>query len=62
MIGDDVEITVLWCDGNKVRIGITAPDEIPVHRTEIYLAIKEQGGERAGSKRRERLRAGRQAG
>ncbi len=62
MIGDDVEVTVLYCDGNKVRIGITAPGDVPVHRTEIYMAIKEQGGERRSSKPREGLRAGRDGG
>jgi carbon storage regulator len=40
MIGDDVEVRVLSCDGAKVRLGIQAPSNIPVHRTEIYLEIK----------------------
>jgi carbon storage regulator len=39
MIGDDVEVTVLWIDGLKVRLGIDAPSEVPVHRTEVYLEI-----------------------
>ena len=39
MIGDDVEVTVLWIDGLKVRLGIAAPSEVPVHRTEVYLEI-----------------------
>lgn len=43
MIGDDVEITVLDIRGNKVRLGIAAPAEIPVHRKEVYEAIKEEG-------------------
>ena len=37
MIGDDVEITVLAIIGEKVRIGIDAPRDIPVFRKEIYL-------------------------
>ena len=45
MIGDDVEVTVLSNDGAKVRLGIRAPSEIPVHRTEIYLEIQSQGRE-----------------
>jgi carbon storage regulator len=54
MIGDDVEITVLSTAGEKVRLGIQAPSDIPVHRTEIYLEIqhqRRQGGDRedAGS-------------
>lgn len=43
MIGDDVEITVLDIRGNKVRLGIAAPAEIPVHRKEVYEAIKQEG-------------------
>jgi carbon storage regulator len=39
MIGDDIEISVLSVIGEKVRIGIQAPQEIPVFRKEIYLEI-----------------------
>ena len=35
MIGDEVEITIVDVRGNKVRLGITAPKNIPVHRREI---------------------------
>ncbi len=46
MIGDDVEVSVLSVMGEKVRIGIQAPQEIPVFRKEIYLEIhrEEAGG------------------
>ena len=47
MIGDDVEVTVLSVMGDKVRIGIQAPQEIPVFRTEIYLEIHRKDGEGA---------------
>ncbi len=40
MIGDKVEITVVDIRGDKVRLGITAPSEIPVHRKEVYDAIR----------------------
>ncbi len=42
MIGDDVEITIVDIRGDKVRIGITAPSHIPVHRKEVYDAIKRE--------------------
>jgi carbon storage regulator len=45
MIGDDIEVTVLSSDGARVRLGIQAPANVPVHRTEIYLEIKAQGGQ-----------------
>lgn len=42
MIGDDVEVTVVDIRGDKVRLGITAPREIQVHRKEVYDAIKRE--------------------
>ncbi len=45
MIGDDVEVSVLAVTGEKVRIGIQAPQEIPVFRKEIYLEIHREGDE-----------------
>ena len=42
MIGDDVEITVLKIRGNKVSLGITAPEVIPVHRREVFDAIQRE--------------------
>lgn len=49
MIGDDIKVTVLSSDGAKVRLGIQAPSNVSVHRTEIYLEIQAQGGDSAGS-------------
>ena len=43
MIGDKVVITIVDIRGDKVRLGIQAPQEIPVHRQEIYEAIKRDG-------------------
>ena len=48
MIGDNIVITIVDIRGDKVRLGINAPTEIPVHRQEVYEAIQ-----------RENLRAGR---
>ncbi len=47
MIGDDVEITVVDIRGDKVRLGINAPTRIPVHRKEVYDAIKRENVEAA---------------
>jgi carbon storage regulator len=40
MIGDDVEVSVLAVSGDKVRVGIAAPRDIPVFRKEVYLSIQ----------------------
>jgi carbon storage regulator len=46
MIGDDVSVTVLSIKGGQIRIGISAPRDIAVHRQEIYEKIRlERGGE-----------------
>ena len=44
MIGDDIEVSVLSIMGEKVRIGIQAPRDIPVFRKEVYLEIQEERG------------------
>ena len=41
MIGDEIEVSVLAIMGEKVRIGIEAPREVPVFRKEVYLEIQE---------------------
>ena len=49
MIGDDIEVSVLSIMGEKVRIGIQAPRDIPVFRKEVYLEIQEERTEAAAS-------------
>ena len=44
MIGDDVEVSVLAVSRDKIRLGITAPRDIPVFRKEVYLSIKGESG------------------
>ncbi len=42
MIGDDIEVSVLSIMGEKVRIGIQAPRDVPVFRREVYLEIQQE--------------------
>ena len=50
MIGDTIEVTIVDIRGDKVRLGITAPARVPVHRREVYDAIKrEERGARGAS-------------
>jgi carbon storage regulator len=50
MIGDDIEITVVDIRGDKVRLGINAPQSIAVHRKEVYEAIKRENRAASGVK------------
>ena len=49
MIGDDVEIIIVDVRGDNVRLGITAPKSIAVHRREIYDAIQREKNEKKNS-------------
>ena len=42
IIGDDVEIIIVDVRGDKVRLGITAPKDVSVHRREVYDAIQRE--------------------
>ena len=53
MIGDDIEVSVLAIMGEKVRIGIQAPRDIPVFRKEVYIEIQEEGADPAKGARDE---------
>ena len=46
MIGDNVEIIIVDVRGDKVRLGITAPKDISVHRREVYDAIQREKNEK----------------
>jgi carbon storage regulator len=48
MIGDNVQVTIVDIRGDKVRLGIVAPAEIPVHRKEVYDAIQRENRKAAG--------------
>ncbi len=52
IINDDITIVVVEIRGDKVRLGVEAPKEVPVHRNEVYEAIqrnREAGGEQPAS-------------
>lgn len=42
MIGDDIKVTVVSIRGDKVRLGFDAPQELPIHRSEVYRAIQRE--------------------
>ena len=41
IINNNVEVTILEIKGDQVKLGITAPKEVPIYRTEVYLQIQE---------------------
>ena len=43
LVGDDVEVVVVEIRGDKVRLGIDAPKDVPVHRREVYDAMNKNG-------------------
>ena len=53
VIGDDIEVRVLSIEGERVRIGIEAPRDVPVFRMELYLEIQQQRLEAGISARQE---------
>lgn len=42
MIGDDIVVTIVDIRGDKVRLGINAPQDVPVHRQEVFEAIQRE--------------------
>ena len=55
MIGDEIEVSVLSIMGEKVRIGIQAPRDIPVFRKEVYLEIQQESVAAGGGGAREEV-------
>ena len=47
VINDDITIVVVEIRGDKVRLGVEAPKEVPVHRREVYDAIKRSASEQS---------------
>lgn len=47
LIGEDIKITVIGIEGDKVKLGIEAPENLTIYREEIYEAIKAENKEAA---------------
>lgn len=47
IVNNNVEITILEIKGDQVKIGITAPKEVPIYRKEVYLQIQNANQEAA---------------
>lgn len=45
-IGEDITVTVVEIRGDKVRLGFDGPADVPIHRQEVYEAIKREGEKR----------------
>jgi carbon storage regulator len=44
-IGEDIELTVLSIDGDQVKLGISAPKHIEIHRKEVFLSIQQENNQ-----------------
>ena len=42
MIGDEISVTILGVKGNQVRLGVHAPEDVAIHREEIFDRIREE--------------------
>lgn len=45
IVNNNVEITILEVKGDQVKIGVTAPKEVPIYRKEVYMQIQEANKE-----------------
>lgn len=45
MIGNDIEITILEVKGDQVKVGINAPQSVPIYRKELFIQIQESNKE-----------------
>ncbi len=48
MINNDIEITVLEIRGDQIKLGVSAPKEVPIFRTEVYTQIQQENKRSAG--------------
>lgn len=56
IVNNNVEITILEIKGEQVKIGITAPKEVPIYRKEVYVQIQEANKEAMNSDAMESLK------
>ena len=56
VINNNVEITILDIKGDQVKLGITAPKEVPVYRKEVYMQIQQSNKDSFGSENMEALK------
>ncbi|MCM1171668.1 MAG: carbon storage regulator CsrA [Clostridium sp.] len=49
MVGSNIELTILEVKGEQVKVGISAPKNVPVYRKEIYLQIQEENRQTAAN-------------
>ena len=56
LINNNIEITILEIKGDQIKIGISAPREVPIYRKEVYLQIQEENIEAADAKGMEALK------
>ena len=55
-IGDDIVVTIVDVRGDRIRLGIEAPADVPVHRQEIYEAIQNEKAEASATREDLRIR------
>ncbi len=56
VINNDIEITILDIKGDQVKIGISAPKEVPIYRKEVYIQIQEANKEAMNAENLEALK------
>lgn len=56
VINNNIEITVLEIRGDQIKLGISAPREVPVYRKEVYLQIQEENAEASNTDALEALK------
>jgi carbon storage regulator len=52
VIGGNIEVTILEIKGDQVKVGISAPRNLPIYRKEIYAQIQEENKQSAGKQNR----------